>query len=186
MQCTWIILKPSPSPTRVHGKIFFHETGPWGPKCWHLDAVLGSLLPGICWATQGFGVVCPVMNCNESDQISAQKCQIYAELLVLITPLWIYSTNRITEVHQCTRISTLALLWKAMIRNNLRLLITSLHGPGYPVTNKMEVTLWTDMGWPPGNWNRKISVQNIICNMEAVPGINKHTRTQKECVIEYV
>ena len=66
------------------------------------------------------------------------------------------------------------------------LLITSQHGPEYHVANKMEVTLWADMGWPPGDWNRKISVQNIIRNTEAVPGINKYTRKQKECEIEYV
>ena len=33
MQCTWIILKPSPQP-RGCGRNVFHETGPWCQKHW--------------------------------------------------------------------------------------------------------------------------------------------------------
>lgn len=37
------------------------------------------------------------------------------------------------------------------------------------VTNKMkDVTLWTDIEWPPESFNRKSSVENITYNMEPV------------------
>ena len=50
--CTWIIPKPSP-PHPIHGKIVFHETGPWcqqvgGPLPWRI--VLGAEDSGI-WTT---------------------------------------------------------------------------------------------------------------------------------------